>query len=32
MRAEGLAAVRGENTIVAARSLAKLDGAQVKIG
>ncbi|XYH93255.1 DUF3540 domain-containing protein [Sorangium sp. So ce1128] len=32
LRAEGLAAVRGENTIVAARTLAKLDGEQVKIG
>lgn len=32
VRAEGLASVRGENTIVAARTLAKLDGAQVKIG
>jgi hypothetical protein len=32
LRAENLAAVRGENTIVAARTLAKLDGEQVKIG
>jgi hypothetical protein len=32
LRAEGLAAVRGENTIVSARVLAKLDGEQVKIG
>ena len=32
LRAQGLAAVRGENTIVAARVLAKLDGEQVKIG
>jgi hypothetical protein len=32
LRAEGLAAMRGENTIVAARLLAKLDGEQVKIG
>lgn len=32
VRAEGLAAVRGENTIVAARVLAKIDGEQVKIG
>ncbi|MCK6593374.1 MAG: DUF3540 domain-containing protein [Polyangiaceae bacterium] len=31
-RAESLAAVRGETTIVAARTLAKLDGEQVKIG
>lgn len=31
-RAEGVAAMRGENTIVSARVLAKLDGAQVKIG
>jgi hypothetical protein len=31
-RAEGLAALRGENTIVSARVLAKIDGAQVKIG
>lgn len=31
-RAEGLVAVRGENTIVSARVLAKLDGEQVKIG
>lgn len=32
MRAESLATLRGENTIVAARVLAKLDGEQVKIG
>ena len=32
LRAEGLAAVRGENTIVAARTLTKVDGEQVKIG
>jgi hypothetical protein len=32
VRAESLAAIRGENTIVAARVLAKLDGEQVKIG
>lgn len=32
MRAEGLAAMRGENTIVSARVLAKIDGEQVKIG
>lgn len=32
MRAESLAAIRGETTIVAARVLAKLDGEQVKIG
>lgn len=32
LRAEGLAAVRGENTIMTARVLAKLDGEQVKIG
>jgi len=32
LRAEGLAAVRAENTIVSARVLAKLDGEQVKIG
>lgn len=32
LRAESLAAVRGENTIVSARVLAKLDGEQVKIG
>lgn len=32
LRAQSLAAVRGENTIVAARTLAKLDGEQVKIG
>ncbi len=32
LRAESLAAIRGENTIVAARVLAKLDGEQVKIG
>lgn len=32
LRAESLAAIRGENTIVAARTLAKLDGEQVKIG
>jgi hypothetical protein len=32
LRAESLAAIRGENTIVAARALAKLDGEQVKIG
>jgi len=32
LRAESLAAVRGENTIVSARVLAKIDGEQVKIG
>jgi len=32
LRAEKLAAIRGENTVVAARTLAKLDGEQVKIG
>ncbi|WP_437715787.1 DUF3540 domain-containing protein [Sorangium sp. So ce448] len=32
LRAENLAAMRGENTIVSARVLAKLDGEQVKIG
>ncbi|WP_437486984.1 DUF3540 domain-containing protein [Sorangium sp. So ce1014] len=32
LRAENLAAIRGENTIVSARVLAKLDGEQVKIG
>lgn len=32
LRAESLAAVRGENTIVSARVLTKLDGEQVKIG
>lgn len=32
LRAEGLAAMRAENTIVSARVLAKLDGEQVKIG
>lgn len=32
LRAESLAAIRGENTILAARVLAKLDGEQVKIG
>ena len=32
MRAESLAAIRGENTIVTARVLAKIDGEQVKIG
>lgn len=32
LRAESLAAMRGENTIVSARVLAKLDGEQVKIG
>lgn len=32
LRAESLAAVRGENTIVAARVLNKIDGEQVKIG
>ncbi len=32
VRAESLAAVRGENTIVAARVLTKIDGEQVKIG
>lgn len=32
MRAEQLAAVRGENTIVSARVLAKIDGEQVHIG
>lgn len=32
MRAEGLAAVRGENTVVSARVLAKIDGEQVHIG
>lgn len=31
-RAQGLAALRGENTIVAARVLTKIDGEQVKIG
>lgn len=32
LRAESLAAVRGENTIVSSRVLTKLDGEQVKIG
>jgi hypothetical protein len=32
IRAESLAALRGQNTVVAARALAKLDGEQVKIG
>ncbi len=32
LRAEGLAAIRAENTIVSARLLSKLDGEQVKIG
>ena len=32
VRAESLAAIRGETTIMAARVLAKLDGEQVKIG
>ena len=32
MRAESLAAVRGENTVVSARVLAKIDGEQVHIG
>ncbi len=32
MRAESLAAVRGENTMVTARVLAKIDGQQVHIG
>lgn len=32
MRAESLASLRGENTIVAARVLTKIDGEQVKIG
>jgi hypothetical protein len=32
LRAESLAAIRGETTVVAARAVAKLDGEQVKIG
>ncbi|MEZ4300777.1 MAG: DUF3540 domain-containing protein [Polyangiaceae bacterium] len=32
LRAENIAAIRGESTVVAARTLAKLDGEQVKIG
>ncbi len=32
MRAENLAALRGENTVVSARVLAKIDGQQVHIG
>ncbi len=32
MRADNLAAVRGQNTVVAARTLAKIDGEQVHIG